>query len=737
MEELGDGERVLAQTAALFSARGDLDMIDLLRAVRRLDFVRTDDGYVTETNWHDYYWAAVFYVEEIDRPAFTDEVVAHVLPTLIEVCQQNQHGDVDRIEIHPLLPEPTTDWRRSVATAAPPSEAHPNRITEVTRRRIFDALRLADLHWAGGLDDVDFLERIYALDQLPSGDSRFKTAAGDIIQHRFNNQDWDDDWVFTDPRFDLTHGPDDTFLRFLAEMVHPVVRSDPGEVAQLLDLFNEPLGRDGYTITAVDSISGHPVYAGRRIPVSIPTSIADRGPTSNPGTVENSGSSSTGYEAVRRRARGVRRDYAVDAKRWKHGGQADIFQATHKTSGTRVVYKRRTSRMEDPVARMRREIDVSRILEGHAHFMPILDANADDGWIVMPIAQATAAERQGDLQDPRKLLELVHALIDVLSAAHRQGWLHRDITPHNVLLLDGRWTLADWGLVRRPHGQTTKVDRTRFSLGTEGFAAPEMSTAPHAATATCDIYSIGRVISWALTGEKPQTNRQLFPSPGPWRTIVRRTTEPDPQRRPQNVQDLLKLIDTELAGPPASLEDRVRTLGLQAQQGDQAAIEGLFDLAVEHPHHYDLHLQFLTGLRPEAAAAHLLTNPDRATTVLDSFLHLVGGNGNHRVQFGEAARAVMWLHRISAAAVQREAWDLLDEAVRCMFTWDGAWDQWRAQDQVIPWLRTLSGNAASIVAAALHDHPSAASHFGQLAQDGDVDSGIRHQIQTAIGRSRF
>lgn len=120
-----------------------------------------------------------------------------------------------------------------------------------------------------------------------------------------------------------------------------------------------------------------------------------------------------------------------------------------------------------------------------------------------------------------------------------------------------------------------------------------------------------------------------------------------------------------------------------------------------------------------------------------SFLQLVDGDGSRRVQFGEAARAVMWLHRIGAAAAAREARDLLDEAVRCMFTWDGAWDQWRAQDQVTPWLRTLSGNAASIIAAALHDHPSAASHFGQLAQDGEVDSGIRDQMQTAISRSRF
>ncbi|MGW1887727.1 hypothetical protein [Streptomyces sp. NPDC001970] len=46
-----------------------------------------------------------------------------------------------------------------------------------------------------------------------------------------------------------------------------------------------------------------------------------------------------------------------------------------------------------------------------------------------------------------------------------------------MLLLDGRWTLADWGTVRRPSGQTTKVGRTRLSIGTPEFAAPELSEA--------------------------------------------------------------------------------------------------------------------------------------------------------------------------------------------------------------------------------------------------------------------
>jgi hypothetical protein len=88
-------------------------------------------------------------------------------------------------------------------------------ISEITRRDIFDHLTLEKIAWHGRLDETGFLGRIWDLGDMPSTDGRFKDAARDIWQHRVNNYDWDDDWVFTDSRFDLMHGPDEAFLRFL------------------------------------------------------------------------------------------------------------------------------------------------------------------------------------------------------------------------------------------------------------------------------------------------------------------------------------------------------------------------------------------------------------------------------------------------------------------------------------------------------------------------------------------
>jgi len=80
-------------------------------------------------------------------------------------------------------------------------------ITEVTRRAIIDYLSVGR-HWSGAVAEDEFLGRLYDLNRMPSTDSRWQydTAAKDIRQHRVNNVDWSDDWVFTDGRFNLLHG---------------------------------------------------------------------------------------------------------------------------------------------------------------------------------------------------------------------------------------------------------------------------------------------------------------------------------------------------------------------------------------------------------------------------------------------------------------------------------------------------------------------------------------------------
>ena len=134
---------------------------------------------------------------------------------------------------------------RAHETGAEPA----NTVTEVTRRAIIDYLSVGR-HWSGALPEDDFLGRLYDLKRMPSTDYRleYDTAAKDIWMHRVMNSDWPADWVFTDERFDLLFGPDEPFLKFLAETVNPIIRPDTEDAMAMVAEYNSALNVDGWEI---------------------------------------------------------------------------------------------------------------------------------------------------------------------------------------------------------------------------------------------------------------------------------------------------------------------------------------------------------------------------------------------------------------------------------------------------------------------------------------------------------
>jgi hypothetical protein len=139
-----------------------------------------------------------------------------------------------------------------------------NRITNVTRQHIADETLITKLWYHGNQQEPDFLIRLFDLKALPSRDDRYNNAYDDIYQHMVRNTDWDINWIYSDPRINLLHCEDSVYLNFLAATLHPIVRTNPDEVAKLLGIYNKHLHADGFEIAQTDKISGKPVYSGRQ-----------------------------------------------------------------------------------------------------------------------------------------------------------------------------------------------------------------------------------------------------------------------------------------------------------------------------------------------------------------------------------------------------------------------------------------------------------------------------------------
>jgi hypothetical protein len=143
-----------------------------------------------------------------------------------------------------------------------------NKILKKVRKNIFDHLVAKRIVWHGRLDQVQFLNRMFDLESLPSQDCRFPTASGDIWQHTINNDDFEPDWVFYDDRFDLLNCPDNTLLDFLENMLHPAVRDNIAESTQIQGIINiylkdcgiqfkkNEIGENLYIFRATQMVSG-------------------------------------------------------------------------------------------------------------------------------------------------------------------------------------------------------------------------------------------------------------------------------------------------------------------------------------------------------------------------------------------------------------------------------------------------------------------------------------------------
>ncbi len=97
---------------------------------------------------------------------------------------------------------------------------------------------------------------------------------------------------------------------------------------------------------------------------------------------------------------------------------------------------------------------------------------------------------------------------------------------------------------RRPSSvsPSSSSETRNGELGTTGFAAPELFGDAHRAGPAADVYALGRIAAWAVTREWPQQNVPLLPT-GAWRQFVRHTTEHDAARRPQEMKEVLSMLD--------------------------------------------------------------------------------------------------------------------------------------------------------------------------------------------------
>ena len=143
-------------------------------------------------------------------------------------------------------------------------------------------------------------------------------------------------------------------------------------------------------------------------------------------------------------------------------------------------------------------------LNGATNVMPVLDRGEfEDSWVlVMPLAEKSLREYLDESGGQLTSTDAVPILVDVVQAlvAVEDRVVHRDIKPQNILLLNGRWHLADFGIARDADAATAS-DTLKLAK-TEAYAAPEQWREERATSLT-DVYAFGVVAYELIAGKLP------------------------------------------------------------------------------------------------------------------------------------------------------------------------------------------------------------------------------------------
>lgn len=242
---------------------------------------------------------------------------------------------------------------------------------------------------------------------------------------------------------------------------------------------------------------------------------------------------------------------------------------------------------QEQLARFRREAQAAGMLN-HPHVVAVHDygETAEVAFIVMEFVDGDPLKARldrGERIAPEAIRVLMAQLLDGLGFSHRQGVVHRDIKPGNIMLTrQGAVKITDFGIARI---ESSSMTQSGTLLGTPAYMSPEQFMG-HASDARTDIYSAGAVFYQLLTGRRPFEGattaimHKVLSTPPPrpsafspvlaaFDPVVARAMAKDPAQRYASAAELAVAIESAFARSAAAMPDPEATLlvgGIEAAE---------------------------------------------------------------------------------------------------------------------------------------------------------------------------
>ena len=311
-------------------------------------------------------------------------------------------------------------------------------------------------------------------------------------------------------------------------------------------------------------------------------------------------------------------------------GQGRVWKAT-SPSNHAVAYKvfqSNPASSDIPLDRQRfiSEIHIQSTLV-HPGIVPVIEEGVDvngDPYYVMELAnyslqQLTEANKGGLPLD--WTLARFEKICAAMAYAHSQDVLHRDLKPKNILMYGEEPRVADFGLGRNLTLETVTHSQYSGLVGSDGYMAPEQKHDLHEAGKPADVYSLGKILYFMLTGVHP-SNVDLNRVPEKVQFLVFKCIADHPGDRFEDCTELLNHVRNVIGGNPSLLApptDRLRAALTADAHGEPGALNDICLILLSNPEDSALYMTALPGVHKSVLMRLTHQHPANIKSIVDNF----------------------------------------------------------------------------------------------------------------------